>query len=168
MYVDASFTNELGCVVFLSKEKCWMHRFLIPTKYTKNQQLAELYAALFALHIILRDGLSEILLIGDNNGVLGTLYSLRTPSKNFPKLHLNSRLSRTIGRLRGFVHIRWCASGAMLADSGSRNFCQPIGKRISTILSYKDFDPQSLEIIPHTNLNITTGLNPPRLVNPRL
>ena len=145
-----------------------MHRFLIPTKYSKNQQLAELYAALIALHIILRDGLSEILLIGDNNGVLGTLYSLRTASKNFPKLHLNSRLSRTIGRLRGFVHIRWCASGAMLADSGSRNFCQPIGKRISTTFSYKDFDPQSLEIIPHTNLNITTGLNPPRLVNPRL
>jgi len=112
MYVDASFTDELGCIVFLSKEKCWMQRFLIPTKYTKNQQLAELYAALFALYTILRDDMTEILLVGDNNGVLGTLFSFRTPTKNFPKLHLNSRISRTVGRLRGFVHIRWCASGA--------------------------------------------------------
>ena len=131
LYVDAAKSTGIACVVYIGQHSSWSHRTLVPPQYAHSQQLCELFGYLFALHFLLRENIPEAILVGDNNGGLQTLYTLRTPSRNHRKLHLSQRVSRAIAKLKALVHIRWCSTGTMLADCGSRNFVEPIGVRSS-------------------------------------
>ena len=168
VYVDASEASGLACVVFIDRRSSWSQRVLVPPQWAHSQQLCELFGYLVAFQIIYRNRIDEVILVGDNSGGLCTLYTLRTPSYNHPKLHLTQRVSRAIAKLPGFVHLRWCSTDNMLADCGSRNFVERIGIRIPSQCTLSDVDHSTLFQIPHSCLSLDSGLEPPSVSDPRL
>ena len=88
---------------------------------------------------------------------------MRTPTRNYKKVHLTQKISLALMNLHSLIHIRHTRTATMLADTSSRNFVELVGPRLPTVYNYSDVGWDTLTQLTYSDLSLATGLNPPRV-----
>jgi hypothetical protein len=105
-------------------------RYLIPDKFSQDQQAAELYGLFKAIQMIDRLRLKDAIIIGDNQGSLYDLFTMKSPTRRWWRISILQRISILMlnrGDKMGYISIKWMPGIYMPADVLSRNFVHRIG-----------------------------------------
>lgn len=130
VYVDSSFTDQLCGIIIQTPTMSKGIRYLIPDKFSQDQQAAELYGLFKAIQMIDRLRLKDAIIIGDNQGSLYDLFTMKSPTRRWWRISILQRISILMlnrGDKMGYISIKWMPGIYMPADVLSRNFVHRIG-----------------------------------------
>ena len=130
VFVDSSFTDQLCGIIIQTPLMTKCIRYLIPDRFSQDQQAAELYGLFKALQLIDRLHLKDAIIIGDNQGSLYDLFTMKSPTRRWWRISILQRISILMlnrGDTMGYISIKWMPGIYMPADVLSRNFVHKIG-----------------------------------------
>ena len=129
--MDSSFADGLTGIIFQTPQFVRAIRYTVPACFRRDQQCAELYGCMMALKLAVKFSFVDPVLVGDNQGSLFALASLKAPTRRWWRLSLLQSISRILfkfGGELGYISAKWIKGALMPADLLSRNFCLVIGK----------------------------------------
>ena len=131
IFVDSSFADGLTGIILQTPKFTKAIRFTVPACFRQDQQSAELFGVLMALKLAVRFSFVNPVVVGDNQGSLFSLLSMKAPTRRWRRLSLLQSISKfflKFGSVLGYISVKWLPGALMPADILSRNFSLKIGK----------------------------------------